>query len=191
MFISTSNVNTCKPERKSRLKFTKEASPNRWIPRQRYKIVNLVDTESPWLGSKEFRNTEVRCRRKRKRGRTDGEDDEAGDQQERCHLALEVVENGSDGISDEDAQRDAAEHEPHDLRPLVLFLILRRDQRHPGNADARGGNALDASREEEHFVSLPEREHCNSCRIQRTSRRLVVLSAELRSRFEYLECFSL
>lgn len=96
----------------------------------------------------------------KERCRTYGEDDEARDEEERGHFPLEVVENGANRIPDEDAERDASKDEAHDPRPLVLFRVLGGDQRHAGNADTRGRDALDASCQEQQLVSLPECEHC-------------------------------
>lgn len=106
-----------------------------------------------WKGSKKLKG------RKEEKVRTYGEDDEAGDEEEGSHFPLEVVENGANRISDEYPQRDASKDEAHDPRPLVLFRVLGGDQRHAGNADTSGGNALDASCQEQYFVSLAEREH--------------------------------
>ena len=100
--------------------------------------------------------------REGKKIRTNGDDDEARDQQERCHFPLEIVEDRTNRVSNENAERYATENEAHDFRPFVLFRVLRGDQRHPRDADARGGDALDASSQEQHFVSLAKREHCNS-----------------------------
>lgn len=101
----------------------------------------------------------IERRRKEEKVRTYGEDDKAGDEEEGGHFPLEVVENGANRISDEYPQRDASKDEAHDPRPLVLFRVLGGDQRHAGNADTSGGNALDASCQEQYFVSLAEREH--------------------------------
>lgn len=91
--------------------------------------------------------------------RTYGEKDEAGDEEEGGHFPLEVVEDWANRISDEYPERYASKDEAHDPRPLVLFRVLGGDQRHTGNADASGGNALDASCQEQYFVSLAESEH--------------------------------